>query len=75
MLDAGSLRIAPKPDSSLGYAKAEWKSPCGTIRSEWKYLERTLLFRFSTPIPASILLPNGQTYDVKAGEYSYEISV
>lgn len=74
-LAAGKLRIAPKPDRSLGFAKAEWRSPAGPIASEWAYEESSLRFRFSVPVPAVIELPDGQIHPVEKGEYSFEVSV
>ena len=67
-LEAGKLRIRPCPDPSLGYARAEWRSPVGTIRSAWEYRDGKLLFSFSLPIPATIELPNGKIIEAKAGE-------
>ncbi len=74
-LSADRLQIAPKPDASLGYAKAEWRSPVGCIRSEWAYLDHSLRIRVAVPIPAVIRLPDGEIHDVKKGEYFYEIPV
>ncbi len=74
-LSVDRLRIAPKPDASLGFARAEWKSPVGCIRSEWAYLDNSLRIRIAVPIPAVILLPDGETQNVGKGEYIYEIPV
>ena len=72
-LEAGKLTIRPCPHPSLGWAKAKWLSPVGEIRSEWRYADHRLHFEFTVPVPAEIILPGGETHQVKAGAYSYEI--
>ncbi|MBQ5952399.1 MAG: family 78 glycoside hydrolase catalytic domain [Lachnospiraceae bacterium] len=75
LLEEGNLRIVPHPHPSLGFAKAEWRSPVGVIRSEWTYEEDLLKFRFTVPIPAVITLPDGQTFEVQKGEHTCEVPV
>ena len=72
-LEAGKLSIRPFPGKELGYAKAEWHSPVGTIRSAWEYRGDTIVFDFSVPVPATIELPNGKCYELKEGEHHDEI--
>ena len=72
-LQAGRLSIAPKPDPSLGYARAEWRSPVGTIRSAWRYEGDKLIFDFTVPVPAIIQLPNGEKHEVTEGDHHYEV--
>ena len=72
-LSEGKLRLCPKPDPSLGWAKAEWRSPVGVIKSAWRYEDNKLILDFSAPIPASVELPNGETYEVTEGEHRYEV--
>ena len=67
------LVIAPKPHPSLGHAKAEWRSPIGTIKSGWQYEGNRLTLDVSVPVQAKIKLPNGQEYKVQKGEHQYEI--
>ena len=67
-LEAGKLTIRPTPDPALGYAKAEWHSPVGLIKSAWEYRDGKLVFDFSLPIPATIELPNGTKYEAQTGE-------
>lgn len=74
-LKAGKLCIKPQPSKELGYAKAEWRSPVGTVKSAWSYEKDKLCFDMTVPILASIELPNGETYTVQAGEYHYEITL
>ena len=72
-LEAGKLSIRPFPGKELGYAKAEWHSPVGTIRSAWEYRGDRILFDFSVPVPATIELPNGKRYELREGEHHDEI--
>ena len=72
-LSAGKLTIRPQPGRELGYARAEWRSPVGKIRSAWEYCEGKLVFDFSVPVPATIELPDGRRYTVKEGEHHDEI--
>ena len=72
-LSEGKLTLCPKPDPSLGWAKAEWRSPVGTVKSEWKYENGKLILDLSSPIPAAVELPNGEKYEVTEGDYHYEV--
>ena len=72
-LSEGKLALCPRPDPSLGWAKAEWRSPVGTIRSAWRYEGDKLIFDFTVPVPASIQLPNGEKHEVTEGEYHDEV--
>ncbi len=72
-LREGKLTLKPCPNAALGYARAEWRSPVGTIKSAWEYRDGKLVFDFLTPIAATITLPNGETKSVPAGEYHDEI--
>ena len=72
-LEAGKLTIRPYPDKALGWAKAEWHSPVGIIRSAWEYRDGKLRFDFSLPVPATIILPDGRSYEAKEGEHHDEV--
>ena len=72
-LEAGKLSIRPCPDKSLGWARAEWRSPVGTIRSAWEYRDGKLSFDFTLPIPATIILPDERSYEAKEGEHHDEV--
>jgi len=74
-LQAGALTVKPCPDRRLGYAKAEWRSPVGTIRSAWEYRGDTLLLDITVPAAATLVLPNGESRSVEKGEYHDEISL
>ena len=73
--EAGKLTIRPYPHPSLGHAEAKWLSPVGEIRSEWQYENDQILMNIAVPVSAEILLPDGRKYQVKAGAYSYEVSL
>ncbi len=72
-LQAGKLTLCPKPDRALGFAKAEWRSPVGTIQSAWRYEGDKLIIDFAVPVPAVIELPNGEKHEVTEGEYHDEV--
>ena len=72
-LTAGKLCIKPQPNRALGYARAEWRSPIGTINSAWAYEDNKLCFDMEVPVPASIILPNGKCHEVNVGEHHYDI--
>ena len=74
-LEAGKLTIRPYPHPSLGNAEAKWLSPVGRIHSGWRYMNDRLHFEITVPVPAEIILPDGSKYNVKAGEYNYEVSL
>ncbi|MBR3561554.1 MAG: family 78 glycoside hydrolase catalytic domain [Oscillospiraceae bacterium] len=72
-LEAGKLTVAPQPGRSLGHARAEWRSPVGTIVSAWAYESDHLTFDITLPVQATICLPDGTTYQTDAGEHHYEL--
>jgi len=72
-LQAGKLRICPRPDRSLSHAEGTWQSPVGRIESSWHYEDDRIRFRFRLPVPAVIELPDGRTYDADAGEVQDEV--
>jgi alpha-L-rhamnosidase len=72
-LDCGKLTVRPQPGKDLGWARAEWRSPVGTILSAWEYRDGKLLFEIRVPVPAVIELPDGRRFEVEEGEHRYEI--
>ena len=74
-LEAGKLTIRPYPHPSLGRAEAKWLSPVGEIRSGWRYENDQILMKIAVPVSADIILPDGRKTKVKAGAYSYEVSL
>ncbi len=72
-LCAKDLCIKPHPHPSLGFAKAEWCSPVGTIKSGWKYEGSRLIFDITVPVPAMIELPDGEKHEAGKGDHHYEV--
>ncbi len=70
---AGKLTIAPKPDPSLGWAKARWESPVGIIESGWRYEGDRLILDLRLPIEAVVQLPNGKLQTAAAGTHRFEL--
>ncbi len=55
------IKLAPKPHGSLKYAKAEFYSPCGLIKSSWELQDDgRLSFQFEVPFntEAQLILPD-----------------
>ncbi len=69
------FRIAPVPGGTLTYAKAEYQSIYGMVKSSWEMEEDEYVFSISIPVNtrAEILLPNGEAYEVGCGAYSYRV--
>lgn len=65
--------VCPLPGGTLTFAKASFESPFGKIRSEWEKTSNG--YRYHIEIPAnttaSIILPDGQTYEAGSGIYEY----
>jgi alpha-L-rhamnosidase len=68
--------IAPVPGGSLTNAEARYLSPYGEVRSGWE--KNGSEYRFTAVIPANcsadIILPDGRTEAVTAGQYSFTVS-
>lgn len=72
-LSEGKLSLVPRPDPSLGFAKAKWDSPVGVIKSGWEYQNDKLIFHFSVPVPAHVELPNGEKHEITPGSFTFEL--
>jgi len=69
--------MAPIPDKRLGYLKAEYHSPAGVIKSEWKYNDSGIwIWNFTIPegATASVFLP-GKTVSKEYSTGSYVIEM
>jgi len=68
--------MKPVPDKRLGFAKAEYKSAAGLIKSEWKYEGDKWLWDFTVPegASASVTIP-GETESKEYGPGSYHIEI
>lgn len=71
--EEGTLFFRPQPHPSLGYAKARWESPKGTVESSWSYQGEKLCFDFVSPIPAKLLLPHNELIEIEPGKAHYEV--
>ncbi len=67
--------IAPKPGGNFTYAKAEYKSIYGTVKSGWKKTDGGYAYEIEIPAncTADIILAD-KTQTVTAGKYQFEMS-
>lgn len=65
--------IKPLPGGHFDFAKAEYKSIFGTVKSGWKKQNDKYIYEIEIPAncTAEIVLPNDEKHAVKAGEYSF----
>lgn len=72
----GKLRVEPRMDPRLTHARAEFDSPHGQITSAWRLDGGQLTVDLQIPpsTRAQVILPNGDTYEVGSGTYSYVIA-
>ena len=56
---APRIVLAPRPDRRLGFVKARYRTPAGTVTSEWRYAGDRWVWRFSVPdgVKAVVTLP------------------
>ncbi|MBR4896990.1 MAG: family 78 glycoside hydrolase catalytic domain [Clostridia bacterium] len=73
----GKLTICPHPHPSLGFARAEWDSPAGTVRSAWEYGDDGFEIEIAVPpdTEAEILLPDGTRETALSGCHRYRIPI
>ncbi|MGM9632291.1 MAG: family 78 glycoside hydrolase catalytic domain [Eubacteriales bacterium] len=67
--------ISPKPGGTLVYAKASYQSIYGLVESSWEKKDDKTVYTVKIPCncTAEIILPNGTTQTVGAGEYEYSV--
>ncbi len=65
--------LSPLPDKRLGYAKAEFKTKFGFIRSSWRYEGENVRYRFGIPegTVATLTLPGKEPTVLTGGEYEF----
>ncbi len=65
--------IKPLPGGHFTFAKASYSSIFGEVKSGWKKEKDKYTYQITIPAncTAKIILPNGETYTVTAGEYHY----
>ncbi len=68
----GALTITPTPDKSLGWAKAVYDSPAGTIVSGWHYEGASVTYEFEIPVNlvAEVILPDGRRLTLAPGKHA-----
>lgn len=67
------IQIRPYTDERLGSVSGSYLSRAGKIASAWRYEGEEIVFEISTPAETEIILPNGKTETVGAGNYNYRI--
>ncbi|MEH7493858.1 family 78 glycoside hydrolase catalytic domain, partial [Neobacillus niacini] len=65
--------ISPNPGGTLTFAKARYNSVYGEVVSSWTKEDGKYIFNIEVPsnTKATIILPDGQRYEVEAGKYQY----
>lgn len=65
--------IKPQPGGHFDFAKAEYKSIFGTVKSGWKKQNDKYIYEIVIPAncTAEIVLPNDEKYTVTAGKYKF----
>lgn len=65
--------IKPLPGGHFDFAKAEYKSIFGTVKSGWKKQNDKYIYEIEIPAncTAEIVLPNDEKYTVTAGKYKF----
>lgn len=67
--------IKPQPGGNIAYAKAEYRSIYGKVFCGWQKEKNNCVFTIRIPenCKAEIILPNGKSNTVSAGEYEYKV--
>lgn len=67
------IRIQPRPDASLTWAKTTYRSPYGPITTDWEQDGKSFTLRAEIPCNtrAQIVLPDGTEHDVGSGSYTF----
>lgn len=66
------VRICPFMDARLGSVKGSYRSRAGEIAVSWQMQDGTAMLEVVTPMPAEIVLPDGEVKQVLAGTYQYQ---
>lgn len=66
------VRIRPFMDARLGSVKGSYRSRTGEIAVSWQMQDGTAMLEVVTPMPAEIVLPDGEVKQVPAGTYQYQ---
>lgn len=67
------FQISPCAGGHISYAKTEYKSVYGTVKSGWKKTDDGCVYEIEIPsnTTAEIILPDGRKAEVGAGEYHF----
>jgi len=68
-----TFKIAPKPGGGITWAKAAHICPYGEIKCEWKIVNDEFKLQICVPFgtSASVVMPNGNEYEVTNGKYCF----
>ena len=59
-------------DARLGSAKGSYRSRAGEITVSWQMQDGTAMLEVVTPMPAEIVLPDGEVKQAPAGTCQYQ---
>ncbi|MBR4470549.1 MAG: family 78 glycoside hydrolase catalytic domain [Erysipelotrichaceae bacterium] len=70
-VENGTLEIRPYPNRMLEYAKGEYQSPLGLVKSNWKHDKEGIEFEFEIPanVHAKVILPDGSERILDYGKH------
>ena len=76
-LEPGYKKIQIKPivDKRIGNVSGSYLSKSGLISINYYHDNNQLIINIETPSPTTIILPNGDSYEVVAGKYRYQINI
>ena len=66
------VRIRPIMDARLESVKGSYRSRAGEIAVSWKIQGERAALEVDTPVPAEVILPDGEVKQVPAGKYQYQ---
>jgi len=68
------IKIHPRPDPSLSFAKRSYMSEYGRIVCEWERKGGKFLLSIVIPCntTATVILPDGKTHETGSGSYKFE---
>ncbi len=66
--------LAPVPDPRVGYVRASYRAPTGTIESAWRYEDGKWIWEFAIPAntSATVVLPGEEPVRVASGRHRIE---
>lgn len=67
------LTLQPVADARLRFFETCVDTVRGTVRTHWHWEDNDLVFRFDTPVTATVVLPDG-THQVSAGQHEFRIT-